>query len=159
MPRSPGSETCILAFDAATSAYVVQYAIRPPAGGSAQGPGDFEAGGTNLQSALSGVDLAPSIDRHSLYGRARQAFGDRFEISGDVRYNRRINEIATAPSGGLFTVTAANPWFVSPTGAASHVVSYLFARELGPARSRAESESLGITLGARYDLSARWRSR
>lgn len=59
-------------------------------------------------------------------------------------------------SAGVFTVTRANPWFVSPTGAASHAVAYSFARDLGPGRSQGRSESLGLTLGGRYDLGADW---
>lgn len=150
---TPGN---ILAFDAATSAYVTQFAIRPPAGGTARTPADFVSGATNLQSTLSDVDVLPSLERHSAYGRVRQSLGQRLELTADVRYNRRTNEIATGAGGGIFTVTRANPWFVSPTGAASHTVSYLFARELGPARSFAHSESLGVTVGARYDLTADW---
>lgn len=150
---APGN---ILEFDAATSAYVTRYAIRPPAGGTAGGAADFAAGRTNLQSTLSGIDLLPSTERHSAYGRLRQSLGERLEVTADVRYNRRSNRIATGAAGGIFNVSEANPWFVSPTGAASHRVSYSFARELGPAQSYARSESLGVTLGARYDLTAEW---
>lgn len=150
---APGN---IVAFDAATSAYVTRYAVRPPAGGTARSAADFAAGQTNLQSTLSGIDLLPSTERHSAYGRIRQSFGERFEITADVRYNRRTNKIATGAAGGIFNVTGANPWFISPTGAASHTVSYSFARELGAAQSYAHSESLGVTVGARYDLTANW---
>lgn len=150
---APGN---ILAFDAAAGAYVSRYAIRPNASGTAQGPADFAAGATNLQSIALGVDLLPSVERNSAYGQFRQAWGDRFELTGDLRYNRRTYEIATAASAGVFTVSRANPWFVSPTGAASHTVAYSFARDLGPVRSEGASESLGGTLGGRYDFSSGW---
>jgi len=150
---TPGN---LVAFDPAASAYVVTHAIRPNASGRAQGPSDFAAGQTNLQSTLLGVDLLPELERHSVYGSVRQAFGDRLELTGDLRYNLRTNEIATGAAGGIFNVTSANPWFVSPTGAASHTVAYSFARDLGPARSHARSESVGVTLGARYDLTTDW---
>jgi len=150
---APGN---IVAFDAATSSYVTQFAIRPNAGGTAQGPSDFAAGTTNLQTTLLGIDLLPSVERHSVYGSLRQSLGERLELTADLRYNLRTNEIATAGAGGIFSVSNANPWFVSPTGAASHTIAYSFARELGPARSHARSESLGFTIGARYDLSADW---
>jgi len=150
---APGN---ILSFNPAASAYQVQYAIRPNASGRAQGPGDFAAGSTNLQSALLGIDLLPSFERHSVYARVRQDLGDQLEVSADLRYSDRSVDIATAPASGIFTVTAANPWFVSPNGAASHTVGYSFARDLGPARSFADSESLGVTVGAHYALSDTW---
>lgn len=76
---APGN---ILAFDAAAGAYVSRYAIRPNASGTAQGPADFAAGATNLQSIALGVDLLPSVERNSAYGQFRQAWG------GSVRANR-----------------------------------------------------------------------
>ena len=140
----------------AGGAYVTRFAIRPGAGGVAQLPGDFVAGAENREAGSLGADLLPSLERHSAYGRFSQSLGDRFEISGDVRYSRRDHDVATAASGGIFTVTSANPWFVSPTGASSHTVAYSFARDLGPGRSRARSESLGLTFGGRYDLTSSW---
>ncbi|MEQ7154259.1 TonB-dependent receptor [Brevundimonas aurifodinae] len=150
---APGN---IVAFDAATAAYVTRYAIRPNASGTAQGPADFAAGDVNLQSTALGADLLPSVERHSVYGRLSQGLGDRFEITGDIRYNHRSNELATAANAGIFTVGRANPWFVSPTGAPSHTIAYSFYRDLGASRTQATSESLGVTIGARYDLSAEW---
>ena len=148
---APGN---IVAFSG--GAYVPQFAIRPNASGAAQGPADFVAGAENRQTASLGVDLLPSLERHSAYGRFAQSLGDRLEISGDLRYNRRNHDVATAASAGVFAVTRANPWFVSPTGAASHTVAYSFARDLGPGRSSGRSESLGVTLGGRYDLTSTW---
>ncbi len=137
-------------------AYVTQFAVRPNASGMAQGPADFAAGTENLEANSLGADLLPSLERHSAYGRFSQSLGDRFEITGDVRYSRRDHDVATAASGGIFSVTNANPWFVSPTGAASHTIAYSFARDLGPGRSRGGSESLGVTLGGRFDLTPTW---
>ncbi|MFW8696295.1 hypothetical protein, partial [Mesorhizobium japonicum] len=54
------------------------------------------------------------------------------------------------------TVTAANPFFISPTGAASQMVGYSFVRDLGNPRQSLGSESFGVTAGASYDLGARW---
>lgn len=150
---APGN---IVAFNAATASYVVQYGLRPNAGGTVQGPGDFAAGAANLQSTNLGVDLLPEVRRHSVYGRLTQAFGERFEMSADVRYNRRDNDLASAANAGVFTVSRANPFFVSPTGAASHTIAYAFTRDLGVARTHARSESLGMTLGGRYEMGAGW---
>lgn len=151
---APGN---ILVFNPAASAYEVTYGIRPGAGGTARGPGDFAAASPNLQSSLLGVELLPQLERHSAYGRIRQSLGSRTEVTADLRYSHRTSEIATAPASGIFSVTRANPWFVSPTGAASHTIGYSFVRDLGPSWTRAESESLGATLGFRYDLTPEWR--
>lgn len=150
---TPGN---ILAFNSAASAYVSQFAIRPNASGTAQSPADFVGGAANLQSTTLGTDLLPSIKRNSAYGRMRQSIGDRLEITADVRYSRRDYELSGPASVGVFTVTRANPWFVSPTGAASHTVGYSFLRELGPTRQAGDAESTGVTAGARYDLDGRW---
>lgn len=150
---APGN---ILTFSPTASAYEASYAIRPNSSGMAQGPADFVAGTANLQSSLFGVELLPTLERHSIYGRMSQSLGDRLEVTADLRYSHRSTEIATAAASGIFTVTQANPWFVSPVGATSHTVGYSFVRDLGPSRSYADSESLGVTVGARYDLSAAW---
>lgn len=150
---APGN---IVAFSPAASAYVSQYAIRPNATGSAQGPGDFAAGAANLQSTTLGADLVPAIERHSAYGRLRQSLGDRIDLSADLRYNRRAYEIAGPASAGVFTVTRTNPFFVSPTGAASHIIGYSFLADLGATRQTGSSESLGVTVGARYALAPDW---
>lgn len=150
---TPGN---IVAFNSATSSYQALYAIRPTTGGTAQGPSDFVAGAANLQSTTLGADLVPSIERHSLYGRMGQSLGPRFEMSADVRYNRRAHEIVGPASAGVFTVNAANPWFVSPSGASSHTIGYAFLAELGPTRAEGSSESVGVTVGGRYALTSDW---
>lgn len=150
---APGN---ILAFDAAAGGYVSLYAIRPGAGGTAQGPADFVAGAANLQTTSLGVDLLPEVERHSAYARFSQSAGDRIEITGDVRYNHRRNDLATFANAGVFSVGRANPWFVSPTGAASHTIGYSFARDLGPTRTHAISESAAVTLGVDLGLTELW---
>lgn len=146
----------IVAFDPAISAYVTRFAIRPDASGTAQRPEDFVAGATNLQSSNLGVDVLPEVERHSVYGRLSQSLGDRLELTADVRYNHRSNDLATAANAGVFTVGRTNPFFISPTGAATHTIAYSFLQDLGPARTYSESESVGVTVGGRYDLTADW---
>ncbi|QSF54842.1 TonB-dependent receptor [Brevundimonas fontaquae] len=141
---APGN---ILSFNPAAGAYVAQYAIRPNASGTAQTAADFVAGGANLQAISRGVDLTPSLERHSAYGRIHQSVGDRLELTADVRYNRRTYEFAGAASIGVFNVTRSNPYFVSPTGAASHILGYSFAADLGNTRQSGASESLGAQVG------------
>ncbi|MFN7110066.1 MAG: TonB-dependent receptor domain-containing protein [Brevundimonas sp.] len=149
---SPGN---IVVYDPVARAYRAQWAIRPPAGGVATGPSDFAAGETNLQSVSLGADLTPAIKRHSLYGRFRQSIGD-LDLSGDLRFSQRDYDMAGAASLGVFTVTGANPYFVSPSGAAAHTIASSFYGDLGPTRQFGQSRSLGASLGGAYDLGGDW---
>ena len=150
---SPGN---ILVFDPALSGYRSLYAIRPGGSGTAQGPADFVAGAANLTSVSAGGDLVPAFERHSVYGRVSQTLWDRIDLSADLRFNQRDYALAGVPNSGVFTVTRANPWFVSPTGAASHTIGYSFVRDLGPARQSGQARSLGATAGFDLELPSGW---
>lgn len=150
---SPGN---IVVYDSASASYVSQFAIRPGPSGSATSATDFAAGQTNLQSNSLGVDLIPQLERHSAYGRIRQSVGDRLDLSADVRFSRRAYEFANVPGASVFTVTRANPFFVSPIGADSHLLAYSFSGDLGPSRQVGSSRSLGLTAGAVLDLGSGW---
>ena len=150
---APGN---IVVFDAARGGYVVQYGVRPAASGSAQAPWDFAAGQANLMAPLDGIDLVPRLERHSVYGRVRQSVGERLDVSADLRFSRRDAQSANPPPNSTLSVTSANPHFVSPTGAASHTLTYSFVRDIGNPISRRSSRSFGITAGADYDLGEGW---
>lgn len=150
---SPGN---IVGFDPVVGGFVSQYAIRPNASGAAQSSADFEAGATNLTSVSLGADLVPALERHSLYGRVRQGIGEKVDLTADVRYSRRAYAFASPASIGLFTVTAANPFFASPTGAPVHTIAYSFQGDLGQTRTAGASDSLGVTAGAEWELGAGW---
>ncbi|KDP95399.1 hypothetical protein ER13_02150 [Brevundimonas sp. EAKA] len=150
---SPGN---VLAYDPAVGGYVSAWAIRPGASGYAQGPGDFAAGTANLQSQLVAVDLLPEVERHSVYGRVRQSVGDRLDLSADLRFSRRAYGFDNAAPITIFSVNAANPFYVSPNGAASQLIGYSFLNDLGVSRQEGVSRSLGVTAGADYDLGSGW---
>lgn len=150
---APGN---LVVYDPASRAYRAQWAIRPPIGGVATTPGDFVANATNRQSVSLGADLSPSVERHSVYTRFRQSVGERLELSGDLRFSQRDWRLAGPASLGVFAVTAANPFFVSPSGARAHTVAYSFSRDLGPTRQFGESRSFGVSLGGDYDLGRDW---
>jgi len=123
--------------------------MRPGASGEVLTPADFEAGAANLQSAMLGNDLTPKIERLSLYGRLSQGLGDFIDLTADLRYSRRDYAFLNSAGGGLFNVTAANPWFVSPNGSASHLIGYSFYDDFGSARQTGLAENGGVTLAAR----------
>ncbi|MCC7267753.1 MAG: TonB-dependent receptor [Caulobacteraceae bacterium] len=130
-----------------------------PAGQTGVGlqPADFLAGVINLRNQRVGVDVLPAQKRHSLYLTARQELTERLEVSGDLRYGYRTYGLDSGINSGLVTITPANPFFVSPSGAASHSIQYAFA-ELPSARAEGSAESLGASFGAEIRLWGDWRA-
>ena len=147
----------ILVFNSATGAYASAWAIPTGQSGVGLRPGDFIAGAVNLGNQRQGGDVIPAEERHNLYVSLSQELGDRLRLLGDVRYNRRDNQIARPPSLSVFTVTAANPYFVSPNGSTSHAIGYSFGDEVGATQSAGRAESLGVSLGGEFDLGRGWR--
>lgn len=150
---APGN---IARFDPVVGAFVSAFAIRPGPDGIARTPQDFAAGEANLYNRRDGIDLLPSQRRQTGYARFRQDLDPRIEISGDLRYSERAYEYASLSAGGLYTVTAANPWFVSPNGSSSHLIAYDFGKELGPSERSGRSRSLAATFGTTIGLAADW---
>lgn len=148
----------ILTFDAQSGSYVVGWAVPPGQSGRNLTPGDFIAGGANLENQRQGGDVLPADERHNLYASVVQALGANVRLLSDVRYNRRDNLIARPASVSVFTVTRANPFFVSPNGSSSHVLGYAFGDEVGPSLSDGRAESLGLSGGLEIDLPAGWRA-
>jgi iron complex outermembrane receptor protein len=146
----------IVEFDPVTSSYAATYGVRPNADGTATTPTDFALGQPNLQATSLGVDLSPDLERHSVYARARQALGDRLDLSADLRFSRRTYGFDNLSTGAVFQVTEANPFFVSPNGSAAHTLAYSFHNDLGATRQSGTSRSLGITAGAAYALGRGW---
>ncbi|MFC5345535.1 TonB-dependent receptor [Brevundimonas staleyi] len=150
---APGN---LVRFDAATQSLVPTFAIRPRSGSSAVSAADFVAGAVNLQNQRSGVNVLPRQTRDGVYAAFDQALGDRLVVTGDVRYGDRRYETTAAPSLSLITVDGRNPFYVSPTGAASHQIAYSFAGDLGNPALSGRAESLGLSLGGEYRLGGDW---
>jgi iron complex outermembrane receptor protein len=147
----------ILGFDAQTGALGPAYAIPAGQDGTGLRPGDFIAGSANYGDPLAGAQLSPAQTRHSVYAAANQDFGGGVRLSLEGRFTRRNFE---ALSGGyitVLTISANNPYFVSPTGSSSDLIGYNFGKEIGPSRDNGWSESLGVTGALDVDLPAGWR--
>lgn len=119
-------------------------------------PSAFQAGVLNRSSPQEGVDVLPDQRIQSVYAAFHQDVGDRLEISGDAHYGFRIAEAAVAAPTSTLTVTRANPFFVSPNGAASNQIRYDFVGELPSPVNRGTAESVSATLGGRYQLAHDW---
>ncbi|MGR4866735.1 TonB-dependent receptor domain-containing protein [Caulobacter sp. LARHSG274] len=139
----------------AAGAYVSTYAV--PAGQNGVGlrPGDFILGTVNAQNQKAAYDVIPRSSRHSAVVSVAQSAGP-VELSGDFRFaHRQIFARNVAPTTTLI-LTAANPYYVSPTGQASERIAYSFLNERGGVKNWGTSESLGAALGAKTKLGADW---
>ncbi|MBJ7483470.1 TonB-dependent receptor [Brevundimonas sp.] len=151
---NPGN---IVVFDAAAGGYVPTYAIPRGQNGVGLRPTDFVAGQGNLYNHREGLNVIPEQTRHSAYLVLNQDLGDRVSVNADVRYGLRDFEAVSQGFPTTFTVTSANPFFVSPTGASSHIIAYNFGQDLGNPRIKGRAESLGASVGAKIDLVGSWR--
>lgn len=150
---APGN---ILGFDPATGAIGVSYAIRPSADG---GPPAFLAGTANRENRRRYSDLIPRQARHSVYAAADQEIASGVTLSADVRYTHRAYDSRFPPTGGLVQIGAANPYFVSPSGAPVDLIAYSFGPEAGPIRSHGAVEDLAGSTSLDADLGGSWKLR
>lgn len=141
---SPGN---IVRFNAATQSYAPLFAIPTGQNGVGLTPADFIAGQTNRTSQIEGQWFLPHQERQSVFLAARQDLPGGFRLDGDVRYTERDYLLRTSADAGTFTVTTANPYFVSPNGSTSHEIAYSWINDLGPGRTEGETESLGGAVG------------
>jgi iron complex outermembrane receptor protein len=131
-----GSSTAIpgniLVLDAASGTYVPTWAI--PAGQSG-GPDAGQLSGRDgqLENQRLATDILPEQNRDAVYLAFGQRLASRLEFSGDLRASRRKFAFALPGSVNILTVTRANPYFVSPNGAASQRHRLQLHRRAGPA--------------------------
>ncbi|MFC3077824.1 TonB-dependent receptor domain-containing protein [Phenylobacterium terrae] len=148
----------ILRTDPATGASVPYWAIPPGQAGVGLRPQDFVAGAPNLEDPQLGTDILPEQRRQSAFVAVKQSLGESLELSGDVRYSVRRAAAAFGASTTILTVRPANPFFVSPNGAASNQIQYSFSGELPNPVTRRTAESLSASLGGRLRLPGDWQA-
>jgi iron complex outermembrane receptor protein len=120
-------------------------------------PGRFVAGTVNLAEPLAQSALLPRQVTDSFYASASQSLGDRLDLTADLTLGRRRFKLPTGTVNSAFTVTRANPFYVSPIGAASETIDYAFSDDLPPARLKGSSENLATTISADLRLARDWR--
>ena len=139
------------------SALIPTHAIPPGQGGTGLTPADFLAGTVNLENFRTGSDLSPDQRRHSLYARAAQSLADGVDLSLEGRFSDRQFEGRTFGYATILSVTNANPWFVSPTGAPFDLIGYAFTSELGATRTTGSARSFSVTGALDVALGADWK--
>lgn len=152
-----GPPGTILAPNPATGVLAAAWAIPSGQDGKALKPSDFLVGQTNYSNHRAYMDVAPTQERGSLYLAATQDVGSRLTLVADARYSDRRFTLFSLPPQTALTVTAANPYFVSPNGATSNIIAYSFAKETGSIKSVGEVQSRGLTLGGTLKIFGDWR--
>ncbi|MDR6623863.1 TonB-dependent receptor [Caulobacter segnis] len=141
----------------AAGAYVATYAIPAGQDGTSLKAGDFTAGTVNRTNQKAAYDVIPRSTRHSAVIAAEQALG-AVTLSGDLRFAHREIDARNAAPTTTLVLTAANPYFVSPTGQSAERIAYAFQNEAPGVRNWGEAESLGLSLGAKARLGAGWNA-
>jgi len=133
------------------------YAIPSGQNGLGLTPGAFLPGQVNYENENAVMDILPTQERFSAYASATQEISPRVSLNAEIRYSdRRYTMLNLAPVATL-TVSRANPYFVSPDGAASNSIAYSFQNETGASRNTGSVQSSNFALGAKIDLPAGWR--
>ena len=140
----------------ASGAQVPTYAI--PAGQNGLGltPASFLPGQVNLENYMI-YNLLPRQLRDNLYLALTQDLTPSIVLTGDARLGRRTFTNSGQAATTTLTVNRSNPYFVSPTGAASERINYSFLRELGGQRVKGKVETLAGSLGFEAKLPRDWR--
>lgn len=149
LTAAPGN---IVRLDAATATYIPLFAIPTGQNGVGLAPSDFIPAQINRTNQLEGQWFLPQQERQSVFLAARQNLPAGFTLDGDIRYTERDFVLNTSADAGILTVTAANPYFVSPNGSTSHDIAYSWINDLGPGLSEGTTESLGGALGVSGEL-------
>lgn len=146
----------IMGPDPVTGANVPRFAIPAGQPGTALRPTDFQAGAVNFSNPRLGADILPQQTQNAVYVSVDQALG-ALELTADARYAYRRFRAYVSPVVSTFTVGRANPFFVSPTGAATHSIAYNWYSDLGNPQNQGSAETLGLTLGGKVPLFRDWR--
>ncbi|WP_240633775.1 TonB-dependent receptor [Caulobacter flavus] len=141
----------------AAGAYVPTYAIPANQNGVGLTAADFVAGTVNYTNQRGTYDILPQSERHSAIVSVGQDVG-AVELTGDFRFAHREIDARNGASTATLVLTAANPYYVSPTGQSSERIAYSFQNEAGGVRNWGVSESLGAALGAKARLGAGWNA-
>lgn len=148
----------VVAVNPATGVSGPFFGIPPGQNGTGLTPGAFLPGAINRTSPQAGLDILPDQRTQTVFATLHQDLTDRLQVSAEGRYGYRTAEAHSAASTTTFTVTRADPFFVSPNGAASNQIQYDFIGELPSPTTRGTARSLNATAGARLQLFGDWEA-
>lgn len=112
--------------------------------------------GTNLQNRMSGTDLLPRTQLHSIYLSATQSLGSRLDLHAEGRFSKRDILQHHYAAEGLLAVPRTNAFFPRDLEAPVALISYSFLDDLGPVRARARTNNYAGTLAVTADLGKGW---
>jgi outer membrane receptor protein involved in Fe transport len=147
----------VIGIDPATGISGPRWAIPSGQDGTALKPSDFIPGQINRANYRATLDILPTQERGSAYLAVVQDLGPRLTVTADARYSDRRYTTHVNPPQTTLTVSRANPYFVSPNGAASNSIAYSFQNEAGGLYSTGEVQSRAMSIGAKVRLPHDWR--
>jgi outer membrane receptor protein involved in Fe transport len=147
----------ILILNPATGVSSPAYAIPGGQNGVGLLPGQLIPGTVNRWNQRYGYDLLPRQTTASVYLAADQDVGERLTLTADARYAYRAFQLQQGVPLSQLTVTRANPFYVSPIGAASESIAYAFADLPFPVQS-GNVQTFSATAGGTLTLPAGWRA-
>ncbi|MDZ4374359.1 MAG: TonB-dependent receptor [Phenylobacterium sp.] len=147
----------ILWTDPVTGLLRPYYAIPTGQTGVGLTPDRFQPDTVNLGEPSRNAATLPRQVSDSLYASLSQSVGSRIDLTLDATAGRRRFRVPTGAVNSTFNVTRANPFFVSPVGAASHFIQYAFVDDLPPSQLKGSTTNLALTAGADVRLAGDWR--
>ena len=124
--------------------------------GTSLTPADL--GPANVERRVLGEDFVGESERHSVFLLGQQSLTNSLDVYGEFRYSGR-DYLARAGAPGVFgAVPNTHPYYVSPTpGSTYEYVLYDLYDEVGAYENATNNEVVSGTLGARWNVGARWR--
>lgn len=147
----------ILRTDPATGLTTPFWAIPTGQNGVGLTPSQFIPNTVNLEEPTQNTATLPRQVSDSVYASLTQSLGSRVDLLVDVTAGRRRFGLPTGSLFSSFTVSRANPFFVSPNGSASHTIQYSFADDLPPSHLKGSTTNVALTAGADVELWGDWR--
>ncbi len=111
----------------------------------------------NLQNQYATYEWLPDRRAHSVFASGLQSIGERFDLFGEVLFNKRDTAQTYFGAEQAIYVPSSNPFLLnSLQGSPLVVVGYNFLNDLGPIHARTSSRTASGTLGINVSLPKRW---
>ncbi|HWM70394.1 MAG TPA: TonB-dependent receptor [Steroidobacteraceae bacterium] len=128
------------------------YAIPHGQDGTALNPSSLAPGTQNTSDRWQGATILPQERRISALTSLRQAVDDHYTVFLDALAADRTVNARAAGYAPVLTVTAANPFYVNPTGATTPVsVLYDFGRDFGSLTTDADDKTGNVMAGVEWE--------
>jgi len=150
---TPGN---ILELNASGTGYIPAYAI-PAGDGVGLTPSDFVLGTANASNAYRDTDIAPEMDRNSVFAAYSQDLGPQTRVDLEARYTLRQYTSRSPASAAILEVTPANPYYVAPNGAPYELIGYSADNLVGPTVAAGFTRNFDVSASVSRELGHDWK--